>query len=278
TGSHVTLTNCIVGKRTVIHAGARIGQVHMTTTANTTIDRGSWRNTIIGVGTKMDNLVCHIHVACCTLHGVVYVGGQVGITQHLTIGDNVRIAAKSGVMHNLPSNATYGKFANNSKASAKWPTPKPNKVFQSLLALALRANNLNNSNRTAVSLNSSFKAVLRTGRKDTHSRMELPWATLRMRKVDTCILILSLMDLFNYFQTFGNVISARIMVEKESGRSRGFGFVSYDNAPSADAAIKGMNGFQVGRKRLKVQHKKEKGSGGGLYDDDLDEQASVAPQ
>lgn len=39
------------------------------------------------------------------------------------------------------------------------------------------------------------------------------------------------------------------------------GFVSYDNAPSADAAIKGMNGFQVGRKRLKVQHKKEKGQG-----------------
>uniref|UniRef100_A0AAV1T1L0 RNA-binding protein n=1 Tax=Peronospora matthiolae TaxID=2874970 RepID=A0AAV1T1L0_9STRA len=68
-------------------------------------------------------------------------------------------------------------------------------------------------------------------------------------------------DLFNYFATFGNVISARIMVEKETGRSRGFGFVSYDNAPSADAAIKGMNGFQVGRKRLKVQHKKEKCQG-----------------
>ncbi|RLN57676.1 hypothetical protein BBJ29_000427 [Phytophthora kernoviae] len=68
-------------------------------------------------------------------------------------------------------------------------------------------------------------------------------------------------DLFNYFATFGNVISARIMVEKETGRSRGFGFVSYDNAPSADAAIKGMNGFQVGRKRLKVQHKKEKNQG-----------------
>ncbi|GMF09665.1 unnamed protein product [Phytophthora lilii] len=51
------------------------------------------------------------------------------------------------------------------------------------------------------------------------------------------------------------------MVEKETGRSRGFGFVSYDNAPSAEAAIKGMNGFQVGRKRLKVQHKKEKNQG-----------------
>lgn len=69
-------------------------------------------------------------------------------------------------------------------------------------------------------------------------------------------------DLYNYFATFGNVISARIMVEKETGRSRGFGFVSYDNAASADAAIKGMNGFQVGRKRLKVQLKKEKVSMG----------------
>lgn len=77
-------------------------------------------------------------------------------------------------------------------------------------------------------------------------------------------------DLFTYFATFGNVISARIMVEKDSGRSRGFGFVSYDNAPSADAAIKGMNGFQVGRKRLKVQHKKEKMPGmfGGNDEDD----------
>lgn len=69
-------------------------------------------------------------------------------------------------------------------------------------------------------------------------------------------------DLFNYFKCFGNVISARIMVEKETGRSRGFGFVSYDNASSADAAIKSMNGFQIGRKRLKVQHKKLKDGSG----------------
>lgn len=48
------------------------------------------------------------------------------------------------------------------------------------------------------------------------------------------------------------------MVEKETGRSRGFGFVSYDNTTSAEQAIKAMNGFQVGRKRLKVQHKKER--------------------
>lgn len=112
-------------------------------------------------------------------------------------------------------------------------------------------------------------------------------------------------DLFNYFATFGNVISARIMVEKETGRSRGFGtllllrgaafvydevmqtderatglssgFVSYDNAPSADAAIKGMNGFQVGRKRLKVQHKKEKGQGPMFGDMDTDANEMGAP-
>jgi RNA recognition motif-containing protein len=35
------------------------------------------------------------------------------------------------------------------------------------------------------------------------------------------------------------------MVEKETGRSRGFGFVSYDNSASAEAAIQRMNGFQV---------------------------------
>jgi CUG-BP- and ETR3-like factor len=53
------------------------------------------------------------------------------------------------------------------------------------------------------------------------------------------------------------------MVEKDTGRSRGFGFVSFDNAPAADAAIAGMNGVQVGRKRLKVQHKKTKEQGKG---------------
>lgn len=65
-------------------------------------------------------------------------------------------------------------------------------------------------------------------------------------------------ELYSLFSPFGNVISARIMVEKETGRSRGFGFVSYDNNSSAEAAIKEMDGFQIGRKRLKVQHKKER--------------------
>ena len=74
------------------------------------------------------------------------------------------------------------------------------------------------------------------------------------------------MDLYSLFIPFGNVISVRIMIEKETGRSRGFGFVSFDNRPAAEFAIKSMNGFQIGHKRLKVQHKNEKldfRSGGG---------------
>lgn len=47
------------------------------------------------------------------------------------------------------------------------------------------------------------------------------------------------------------------MTDKDTGRSRGFGFVSYDNSQSAHAAVHGMNGFSVLGKRLKVQLKKE---------------------
>lgn len=63
------------------------------------------------------------------------------------------------------------------------------------------------------------------------------------------------LDMYHLFQPFGNLISVRIMVERGSGRSRGFGFVSYDNPESAVIAIKKLNGYQIGNKRLKVQHK-----------------------
>jgi CUG-BP- and ETR3-like factor len=55
------------------------------------------------------------------------------------------------------------------------------------------------------------------------------------------------LDLFNQFERFGNILSARIMVDKQTGRNRGFGFVSFDNQISAQASIKGMNGFKVRR-------------------------------
>lgn len=63
------------------------------------------------------------------------------------------------------------------------------------------------------------------------------------------------MDMWNLFCHYGNLLSVRIMVEKDTGRSRGFGFVSYDSPDAAAMAIKELNGFVVGNKRLKVQHK-----------------------
>merc|ERR1711934_1155742 len=68
-------------------------------------------------------------------------------------------------------------------------------------------------------------------------------------------------DLMMNFAPFGNILSAKVFVDRNTGMSRGFGFVSYDNTESARAAIAGMNGFQVGVKKLSVQFKKEKNSG-----------------
>jgi CUG-BP- and ETR3-like factor len=67
-------------------------------------------------------------------------------------------------------------------------------------------------------------------------------------------------DLATAFNPFGNVISAKVYVDKYTGESKGFGFVSYDSVLSADQAIEQMNGFQIGNKRLKVQHKRIHGS------------------
>lgn len=63
-------------------------------------------------------------------------------------------------------------------------------------------------------------------------------------------------DLATAFNPFGNVISAKVYVDKFTGESKGFGFVSYDSILSAEQAIEQMNGFQIGSKRLKVQHKR----------------------
>lgn len=58
------------------------------------------------------------------------------------------------------------------------------------------------------------------------------------------------------FMPFGNVISAKVFVDKFTGQSKCFGFVSFDNPQSAAAAIAQMNGYPLGGKRLKVQHKR----------------------
>jgi UDP-3-O-[3-hydroxymyristoyl] glucosamine N-acyltransferase len=86
--------------------------------ANVTIDRGALGPTIIGRGTKIDNLVQIAHnvvvgenclivsqagVAGSTrLGNYVILAGQVGLAGHLKIGNRVSVAAQSGVMHNIP--------------------------------------------------------------------------------------------------------------------------------------------------------------------------------
>ncbi|XP_046449845.1 CUGBP Elav-like family member 1 isoform X6 [Daphnia pulex] len=65
-------------------------------------------------------------------------------------------------------------------------------------------------------------------------------------------------DLCQAFSPFGNILSAKVFIDKQTNLSKCFGFVSYDNPMSSQAAIQAMNGFQIGTKRLKVQLKRSK--------------------
>ncbi len=66
------------------------------------------------------------------------------------------------------------------------------------------------------------------------------------------------LDLMHTFSNFGQVLSAKVFIDKNTNLSKCFGFVSYDNPISATNAIQSMNGYQIGIKRLKVQLKKSK--------------------
>jgi UDP-3-O-[3-hydroxymyristoyl] glucosamine N-acyltransferase len=145
-GANVTLSHCLIGARVVLHPGVRIGQPgfgfapdpagpvkipqlgrvivgdDVDIGANTTIDRGSGRDTVIGPGTMIDNLVQIGHNVVlgrgCILAGQVGIsgstelgdfvmaGGQAGLAGHLKIGGGVRIAAKSGLMRDVAPGET----------------------------------------------------------------------------------------------------------------------------------------------------------------------------
>ncbi|XP_050237805.1 RNA-binding protein BRN1 [Mercurialis annua] len=64
-------------------------------------------------------------------------------------------------------------------------------------------------------------------------------------------------ELANAFQPYGKVLSSKVFVDKATGVSKCFGFVSYDSAAAAQTAINMMNGCQLGGKKLKVQLKRD---------------------
>jgi UDP-3-O-[3-hydroxymyristoyl] glucosamine N-acyltransferase len=141
-GANATVVHALIGDRVILHAGVRIGQDgfgfamgpggHLKVPqigrvilqddvevgANTAIDRGSNRDTVIGEGTKIDNLVQIGHNVSIGRHCViisqtgisgstelgdfVVTAGQAGLAGHLSIGSGAQIGAKSGVMNDIP--------------------------------------------------------------------------------------------------------------------------------------------------------------------------------
>jgi UDP-3-O-[3-hydroxymyristoyl] glucosamine N-acyltransferase len=144
-GAHVTLSHALVGHRVVIHTGARIGQEgfgfaiakdgfhsvpqlgrviledDVDIGANTTVDRGSARDTVIGAGSRLDNLVqighnVRIGRACVIVAQVgvsgstviedqVMLGGQVGVAGHVRIGRGAKVGGQAGVMSDIAAGA-----------------------------------------------------------------------------------------------------------------------------------------------------------------------------
>ena len=73
-------------------------------------------------------------------------------------------------------------------------------------------------------------------------------------------------DLQNLFQPHGTVQSAQVIMDRDTGRSKGFGFVEMDSGEEAQAAITALNGHDVNGRALTVNEarpKAERGSGGG---------------
>ncbi len=147
-GPNATLTHALVGNRVTIHAGAAIGQDgfgfamgraghqkvpqigrviiqdDVEIGANTTIDRGALRDTVIGEGTKIDNLVQIGHNVVIGRHCIIVaqtgisgsaelgdfvaLGGQVGVVGHVKIGTGAQIAGSSNVRGDVPPGVRWG--------------------------------------------------------------------------------------------------------------------------------------------------------------------------
>jgi RNA recognition motif-containing protein len=70
-------------------------------------------------------------------------------------------------------------------------------------------------------------------------------------------------DLTKMFETYGRVESAQVIMDRDTGRSKGFGFVEMKTDEEAQAAIGALNGQQMGGRALTVNEAKPKTEGGG---------------
>lgn len=112
------------GNRRIPQVGTVVLEDDVEIGANATIDRAALGTTVVGRGTKIDNLVmighgCRLGAGCLlagqvglagstTLGARVMMGGQAGAAGHLTIGDGAQIAAQSGLHRDIPPGARYG--------------------------------------------------------------------------------------------------------------------------------------------------------------------------
>ncbi|WOL18732.1 hypothetical protein Cni_G27529 [Canna indica] len=64
------------------------------------------------------------------------------------------------------------------------------------------------------------------------------------------------------FTSFGNVVEARVITDRDTGRSRGFGFVNFESDESASNAMAGMDGQELHGRSIRVSYANERPSGG----------------
>ena len=68
------------------------------------------------------------------------------------------------------------------------------------------------------------------------------------------------------FEQFGKVSDAKVITDRDTGRSRGFGFVTMEDPQAAENAIEAMNDYELDGRRLRVneaEERKPRGGGGG---------------
>ena len=70
-------------------------------------------------------------------------------------------------------------------------------------------------------------------------------------------------ELEQAFSSFGQVTSAQVIMDRDTGRSRGFGFVEMASDESAQAAIAGLNGTDLGGRAITVNEARPRAGGGG---------------